>query len=95
MWALGLYELMTPGDADRGTHDRGHGTIDLRGQVGPIGGIRDKVVARAARGASIFLAPADDMAELAGVDTGAMRVISVATFADASCQALRPGGTTT
>jgi hypothetical protein len=34
------------------------------------------------------------MAELDGVDTGAMRVISVATFADA-LQALRPGGTTT
>ena len=94
MWALGLYELMTPGDLTGGRTIAGTGTIDLRGHVGPIGGIRDKVVAAQHAGASIFLAPADDMAELDGVDTGAMRVISVATFADA-LQALRPGGTTT
>ena len=94
MWALGLYELMTPGDLTGGRTIAGTGTIDLQGKVGPIGGIRDKVVAAQRAGASIFLAPADDMADLAGVDTGAMRVISVATFADA-LQALRPGGTTT
>jgi PDZ domain-containing protein len=94
MWALGLYELMTPGDLTGGRTIAGTGTIDLQGQVGPIGGIRDKVVAAQRAGASIFLAPADDMADLVGVDTGAMRVISVATFADA-LQALRPGGTTT
>jgi PDZ domain-containing protein len=94
MWALGLYELMTPGDLTGGRTIAGTGTIDLQGQVGPIGGIRDKVVAAQHAGASIFLAPADDMADLTGVDTGAMRVISVATFADA-LQALRPGGTTT
>ena len=94
MWALGLYELMTPGDLTGGRTIAGTGTIDLQGKVGPIGGIRDKVVAAQRAGASIFLAPADDMADLAGVDTGAMRVISVATFADA-LQALRSGGTTT
>jgi len=94
MWALGLYELMTPGDLTGGRTIAGTGTIDLRGNVGPIGGIRDKVVAAQHAGASIFLAPAGDMGELAGVDTGAMQVISVATFADA-VRALRPGETTT
>ena len=87
MWALGLYELMTPGDLTGGRTIAGTGTIDLRG-------IRDKVVAAQHAGASIFLAPADDMPELAGVDTGAMQVISVATFADA-LRALRPGETKT
>ena len=67
---------------------------DLRGHVGPIGGIRDKVVAAEHAGATIFLAPAEDMNELAAVDTGAMKVISVATFGDA-LQALRPGETAT
>jgi len=85
---------MTPGDLAGGRTIAGTGTIDLQGKVGPIGGIRDKVVAAERAGASIFLAPADDMADLAGVDTGAMRVISVATFADA-LQAIRSGGTTT
>jgi PDZ domain-containing protein len=94
MWALGLYELLTPGDLTGGRTIAGTGTIDLSGHVGPIGGIRDKVVAAEHAGATIFLAPADDMADLNGMDTGAMKVISVATFADA-LQALRPGGTTT
>jgi len=84
MWALGLYELMTPGDLTAGRTIAGTGTIDpTNGHVGPIGGIRDKVVAAEQAGATIFLAPADNMAELEGVDTGRMKVISVATFGEA------------
>jgi PDZ domain-containing protein len=94
MWALGLYELMTPGDLVAGRHIAGTGTIDLRGRVGPIGGIQDKVVAAEKAGAQIFLAPSRNMPELEGVDTGGMQVISVATFADA-LRALAPSGTTT
>ncbi|HTG47366.1 MAG TPA: S16 family serine protease [Actinomycetota bacterium] len=92
MWALGLYDLMTPGDLTAGRTIAGTGTIDPRtGAVGPIGGIRDKVVAAERAGATIFLAPADNMAELANVDTGGMRVISVASF-DEALSALRAAG---
>jgi PDZ domain-containing protein len=94
MWALGLYELLTPGDLVAGRTIAGTGTIDLSGKVGPIGGIRDKVIAAEHAGAQIFLAPARDMPELQGVDTGDMQVVSVASFSDA-LRALRPGGTTT
>ncbi len=84
MWALGLYELMTPGDLTSGRRIAGTGTIDPRtGAVGPIGGIRDKVIAAEQAGATVFLAPADNMAELQKVDTGGMRVISVSSFDDA------------
>jgi Lon-like protease len=94
MWALGLYELLTPADLVAGRTIAGTGTIDLAGKVGPIGGIQDKVVAARHAGAQIFLAPADNMPELEGVDTGDMRVVPVATFADA-LRALDPAGTTT
>jgi len=94
MWALGLYELMTPGDLVDGRNIAGTGTIALDGTVGPIGGIRDKVVAAQHAGADIFLAPADNMPDLQGVDTGTMKVVSVATFDDA-LKALEPAGTTT
>jgi Lon-like protease len=94
MWALGLYELLTPGDLVAGRQIAGTGTIDVNGNVGPIGGIRDKVVAAQKAGAQIFLAPAANMAELQGVSTGNMRVVSVASFADA-LRALQPDGTTT
>jgi Lon-like protease len=94
MWALGLYELMTPGDLLAGRTVAGTGTIDLRGRVGPIGGIGDKVVAAEKAGAQIFLAPARNMPDLEGIDTGDMKVVSVATFGDA-LRALEPAGTTT
>jgi PDZ domain-containing protein len=83
MWALGLFDLLTPGDLTGGLTIAGTGTIDTRGHVGPIGGIEDKVVAAQRAGATVFLVPADNMDELEGVDTGDMRLISVSTFQDA------------
>jgi PDZ domain-containing protein len=83
MWAVGLYELLTPDDLTAGRTIAGTGTIDFEGNVGPIGGIRDKVVAAERAGATLFLAPADNLPELAGVDTGDMRVVPVRTFDEA------------
>lgn len=83
MWALGLYELMTPEDLTRGRFIAGTGTLALDGTVGPIGGIRDKVVAAGEAGAEVFLVPAENMAELEGVDAGDMRLLPVDTFEDA------------
>jgi len=91
MWALGLYELLTPGDLTAGRTIAGTGEIAPDGTVYPIGGIRDKVVAAERTGATLFLAPADNMSELAGVDTGDMQVVSVATLDDAIA-ALQPSG---
>ena len=85
---------LRPADAGRphgGLDDRGNGQIDTEGPVGPIGGIADKVVAAERSGATVFLVPADNMAELDGVDTGDMRLISVSTFQDA-LDALREMG---
>jgi PDZ domain-containing protein len=83
MWALGLYELLTPGDLTQGRTIAGTGEIGPDGTVYPIGGIRDKVVAAERAGATLFLAPADNMAELEGVDTGGMQVVSVSSLRDA------------
>lgn len=80
MWALGLFDLLTPGDMTAGLTIAGTGTISTRGEVGPIGGIEDKVVAAQRAGATVFLVPADNMQELSGVDTGDMELISVSTF---------------
>jgi PDZ domain-containing protein len=93
MWALGLYELLTPGDLTAGRTIAGTGEITPDGTVYPIGGIRDKVVAAERAGATLFLAPADNMDELRGVDTGGMQVVSVASLQDA-LDALRAGSST-
>jgi PDZ domain-containing protein len=83
MWALGLYELLTPGDLTQGRAIAGTGTIDLEGTVGPIGGIRDKVIAAERSGADVFFVPADNMAELEGLDTGDLELVPVGSFDDA------------
>jgi Lon-like protease len=83
MWALGLFDLLTPGDMTAGLTIAGTGTIDTRGGVGPIGGIEDKVVAAQRAGATVFLVPADNMKELTGVDTDDMELISVSKFQEA------------
>ena len=83
MWSLALYDLLTPGDLTKGRTISGTGTLDLAGKVGPIGGIRDKVIAAEGVGASLFFAPAGNMNELKGVDPKGMKVVSVASFEDA------------
>jgi len=90
MWALGLYELLTPEDLTAGRTIAGTGMIGPDGRVYPIGGIADKVVAAQRAGATIFLAPKSNMADLEGVDTGDMQVIPVRTF-DEAVAALRQG----
>jgi Lon-like protease len=83
MWAVGLYDLLTPGDLTRGRTIAGTGAIDLEGKVGPIGGIRDKVVAARDADADIMLVPRADFGELRAVDTGALTLIPVSTFDEA------------
>ena len=83
MFSLGLYDALTPEDLTGGRTIAGTGTIDPGGDVGPLGNIADKVIGAERAGASVFLVPADNMDELADVDTEGMRLISVATFDDA------------
>jgi PDZ domain-containing protein len=94
MWALGLYDLLTPGDLTRGRTIAGTGAIDLDGNITPIGGVRDKVVAAQDLGADILLVPRDNLQELRDVDTGDLRLIPVSTF-DEAVEALASSEVTT
>jgi PDZ domain-containing protein len=82
MWALGLYDLLTPGDLASGRTIAGTGTINFVGTVGPIGGVADKIVAAEQEGASVFLVPRDNLAEARTAATG-IRLVPIATFRDA------------
>jgi PDZ domain-containing protein len=83
MWAIGLYDLLTPGDLTDGRTIAGTGTIDLEGHVGPIGGVRDKVIAAREADADVLLVPRANVQELEGVDLGDLRLIPVRTFDEA------------
>src|SRR4051794_22055307 len=63
MFALGIIERLTPEDITGGKFIAGTGTIDDSGQVGPIGGIQQKIIAARAAGATVFMTPAANCAE--------------------------------
>jgi PDZ domain-containing protein len=83
MMALTVYDMAEPGDLVRGRTIAGTGTIDLAGNVGPVGGVRQKVAAARAAKASIFLVPADEAEEAREAADDALVVEPVRTFDEA------------
>ncbi|HKE63267.1 MAG TPA: PDZ domain-containing protein [Micromonosporaceae bacterium] len=63
MFTLGIIDKLGPTDLTGGRIIAGTGTMDDDGDVGPIGGIAQKMIAARAAGARYFLAPADNCAE--------------------------------
>jgi PDZ domain-containing protein len=83
MWALGLYDLLTPGDLTGGRTIAGTGQIGVDGTVFPINGIQEKIAAAADAGATVFLVPEDNLkAAREGGDHG-LQLVPVSTFDDA------------
>jgi Lon-like protease len=77
MFALGIVDTVTPGDLTGGKHIAGTGTISPDGTVGPIGGIRQKMLGARAGGATLFLAPSDNCDEVVGNVPAGMQVVKV------------------
>ncbi|MGI3780294.1 MAG: YlbL family protein [Janthinobacterium lividum] len=82
VFALAIYDKLTPGELFAGQHIAGTGTIDPSGTVGAIGGIQEKIAGAEQAGATTFLVPAPNCGDLAGVQTS-MRLVKVSTLADA------------
>ncbi|KFN04426.1 PDZ domain-containing protein [Bacillus clarus] len=57
MFTLEIYNQLVMDDLTKGREIAGTGTINENGEVGPIGGIQQKVVAASDAGAEIFFAP--------------------------------------
>ncbi|KOG23592.1 PDZ domain-containing protein [Streptomyces wedmorensis] len=95
MFALGIVDKLTPESLTGGRFVAGTGTIDDKGEVGPIGGIEMKLVGAREAGAEYFLTPADNC-EAAASDTPAgLTLVKVNTIDDAtkSLEKLRKGDT--
>lgn len=83
MFALGIYDKLTPGSLTGGRFVAGTGTIDDNGKVGPIGGIEMKTVGARDKGAQYFLTPAENCAAAAKDTPGGLRLVKVNTIKDA------------
>jgi PDZ domain-containing protein len=96
MFALGIIDKLTPGSLNAGENIAGTGTISSTGEVGPIGGIRQKMWGARNSGADWFLAPATNCDEVTGHIPGGLTVFSVRTLDDAltALAAIRSDGDT-
>ncbi|MFW0769958.1 PDZ domain-containing protein [Arthrobacter koreensis] len=83
MFALGIIDKLTPGELTQGRSFAGTGTIDADGQVGPIGGIEQKMVGAADSGAEFFLAPKANCDDVVGNIPEGLEVVSVETLDEA------------
>ena len=79
IFSLGIIEKLAPEDLLRGRKVAGTGTIDAAGNVGPIGGINEKLIGAAKAGATIFLAPEANCVDLTDIPKGLI-VIPVKTL---------------
>lgn len=83
MFALGIYDVLTEGALTGGNDIAGTGTITPEGLVGPITGVRQKVIGANNAGSEFFLAPEPNCAELSGAVPEGIEVFSVSTFDEA------------
>jgi Lon-like protease len=83
MFALGIIDRLTPGDLTGGIHVAGTGTITQAGEVGPIGGVVQKLYGAKRSGATVFLAPAANCDEIVGNVPSGLRVVKIETLQDA------------
>lgn len=82
MFALGIIDTLTPGELNGGAKVAGTGTIDAAGDVGPIGGIRQKLYGAKDAGATVFLAPASNCDEVVGHVPNGLKVYKTSTLQD-------------
>lgn len=83
MFALAIVDKLTPGALPGNTFVAGTGVITAEGQVQEIGGIPLKMISAREAGATVFLVPAGNCAEAVQRIPEGLRLVRVATLADA------------
>ena len=83
MFALGIIDKLTPGAINGGEEIAGTGTITATGDVGPIGGIQQKLYGARNAGASYFFAPIENCDEVAGNIPKGLTVYAIDDLNDA------------
>ncbi|MEI2440260.1 PDZ domain-containing protein [Priestia megaterium] len=92
MFSLEIYNQLVKEDMTKGHRVAGTGTINDKGEVGPIGGISQKIVAADKEGAEIFFAPNEkgaagsnyrEAVKTAKKIDSDMKIVPVDSFSDA------------
>lgn len=83
MFALAIYDKLTPGSLTGGKQIAGTGEMAPDGTVGPIGGIRQKMAGAAKKDATIFLVPAANCDEATDGDDDGLKLVKITKLDDA------------
>lgn len=92
-FTLGIIDSLTGGRLTGGRTIAATGTIRPDGSVGDVGGVAQKTVAVENAGASVFLVPPQEYAVAQSKATPGLKVMSVATLAQALADLEHLGGT--
>jgi PDZ domain-containing protein len=93
--ALGIIDKLTPGGLTGGRTIAGTGTVDGYGQVGPIGGIQQKIAAAVHAGATVFFAPASECSDAKAAAPKSLTLVKISTLRGAvnALETIKAGGT--
>lgn len=83
MHTLAIIDNLTEGELTRGFVVAGTGTIFPDGNVGAIGGVRQKVVAAEAAGASYILVPVDNYEDALTVKRSRIEIVAISSLQEA------------
>jgi PDZ domain-containing protein len=83
MFSLGIIDKLTPEEISGGQLVAGTGTITPDGEIGPIGGLQQKLFAARDKGTAIFLAPAGNCTTVLESTPPELNVVKVETLAQA------------
>lgn len=83
MHTIAIIDALTEGELTKGRIVAGTGTIDLDGNVGSIGGVRQKVVGAEAAGAEFILVPQGNFESAMTAERESIEIVPVATISEA------------
>ena len=83
MYSLAIIDVLSPGNLTAGRVVAGTGTVDPEGNVGTIGGIRQKVVAAEAAGAEYMLVPSGNYDQALTAPRESLELVPVETVDEA------------
>lgn len=92
IFALGIVEKLNKAQLVSGRLIAGTGTINKKGEVGPIGGIEDKLIGAKRAGATLFIAPIDNCIDISNIPKG-LQIVAVSTLAEAVTLLKKPDQT--
>ena len=83
MMALNVYNNLIPEDITNSMIVAGTGTIEIDGSVGPVGGIKQKIIAAKKAGAELILVPVANFEEAQPFETDKTAIVAVDSFDEA------------